>query len=239
MRQKLKKIGIYSVLIIILPCIFIVSIIVYRTFYLRTLIIISKKAPLNGLTQLNNSNLLHLDIKKMSLILQKLNPSFLTINILKKHPNTLILQTFNRVPVAKVQVGNIHKFVDQSGFIFTDEDNSVNLPLIVIPEITIYSDQKTDWRVLKAISFIVDTVDQGIDIEQISGNDSDNSFKIKTSRGPEIMLPYSAEMRSKASSLQVIILRFRIEGKNITKVDFRYEKPLVSLSNGEKMSSSF
>jgi len=239
MRYTLKKIVTYSAIILILPCIIFIFIFIYFKFQLKNLIIISNKSSIVGLTQLNGVNLLPLNIKKVSLNLQKLNSSFLTINLSKKFPNSLILETKNRIAIAKIQVGNGYKFVDLNGFIFTDNDNIADLPVIIIPQISIYSDQKTDWRVTKAISFIAEATRQGISIEQLLGDNTDNSFTIKLSIGPEIMLPYSADAVSKASSLQVIILRFRIEGKNIAKIDFRFDKPVVTLSNGEKISSTF
>ncbi len=239
MLYILKKIVIYLTLILILPCIIFVSIFIYSRFNLQNLIIISKKTSISGLSQLNNANLLFLDLQKVSLNLQQLNSSFLTINLSKKLPSTLILAIVNRKPVAKIQVGNIYKFIDHEGILFTDDDTFSDLPLINISQISINKNQKADWRVLKALAFIEEGVRQSIKIEQISGSDSDNDFIIKVSNGMEIVLPYTKDLGVKASSLQLIILRFRIEGKNIARIDFRFDKPVVTLSNGEKISSTF
>lgn len=238
MLHSLKKIGIYSAVILVIPFITVLSIFVYNSFNLKNLIIINKKTTFSGLSQLNGANILFLDLQKVSLNLLKLNSSFLTINLSKKYPNTLILEIVNRKPAAKIQAGNIYKYIDHEGILFTDDDTFSDLPLINIPEISIYKNQKADWRVLKAIAFIDEGVSRSIKIEQISGSDSDNVFTIKLSSGTEIMLPYTADIGVKASSLQLIILRFRIEGKNIDRIDFRFDKPVVTLSNGEKISSN-
>lgn len=223
----------------VLFCLIISAFFIYNTFQLKTLIITSNKSKINGLSILNDKNLLINEDKKIIDYLQKQNPTVKSISIAKKFPQTILMYIEDRIPVARIMNNQNDIYIDGDGVIINDGKTYSNLPKISIGVLSVYLNQKTDWRIMKALSFLSETKKQGIIIEQISIDDLSGSFIARTSYNTDIFIPYDSDMSTKASSLQVIILRFRIEGKNITRVDFRYDKPLVTLSNGEKMSSSF
>ncbi|MCL5970032.1 MAG: hypothetical protein M1450_00820 [Patescibacteria group bacterium] len=57
------------------------------------------------------------------------------------------------------------------------------------------------------------------------GNDS---FLVKLKNNEEIILSKNKDISFQVSSLQLMISRFTIEGKRIKRVDFRFDKPVVS-----------
>lgn len=236
-EKYIKRPAIYFGLIVI-PFILFYSIIsLYHKFDLKTVIIISPQNNIKGLNTLNKANLLILNPTQVSSILIKQNPSLQTISIIKKYPGTLVLGVENRFPVAYFLRSKNNLFIDKEGIIFTSNQNDQNLPAIDVSEISVYEGQKADWKIQKAITFIEEFIKQSIIIDQFSIDDLSNSFRIKLANGIEILLPFNSDAYIKASSLQAIVLRFKIIGKNISNVDFRFDKPVVTLSNGEKISS--
>lgn len=234
MRIVLK----YIFLVVVLSGIIFSPILLYHKFQINTLVIVSNKSQLNGLALLNRNNLLLINEKYIIDNLQKQNPEVKSIHMIKILPQTIILQVEARVPVAQVVTSSEKIYVDGEGMIISQENIYPNLPKIQIPDMSISPNKRADWRTVKASSFIQEAKKQGIIIEQIVANDATSVFTAKTLMGTEILLPYDTDIALKVSSLQVIVQRFKIVGKNITKIDFRFDKPLVTLSNGEKISSS-
>jgi len=57
------------------------------------------------------------------------------------------------------------------------------------------------------------------------GNDS---FLVKLKNNEEIIFSKNKDISFQVSSLQLMLSRFTIEGKRIKRVDFRFDKPVVS-----------
>jgi hypothetical protein len=54
-------------------------------------------------------------------------------------------------------------------------------------------------------------------------------IKIRLTSGTNIILPSNDEARQdKINALQMVLSRFRIEGRSPVKIDMRFEKPVVS-----------
>lgn len=238
----MKKINTVIVRKLILIIFFFISftlfpIYLYKNFQIKTLIIKANQPKLYGLKILENNNLLFIDDKKITAFLQKQNPNVNSIHIIKQFPQTVILIVEDRIPIAQIVNKDKNLYVDKEGTILTSTTYSSNLVQINSPDVSIYSNQKVDWRIMKVISFIKESKNQGIIIDQILVDNSSNEFSAKTTSGIEVSLPLDADIVSKVSSLQVILQRFKIMGKNIVKINFRFDKPLIILANGEKISS--
>lgn len=78
---------------------------------------------------------------------------------------------------------------------------------------------------------------KGIFTDQIIIDDNSGNYILKTNNQIEITIPVKMAINTLSASLQLIISRFRIEGKIISRIDFQFEKPIIVLKNGEKMSS--
>lgn len=209
----------------------------YHKYDLKTVIIISSQNTIKGLNILNGANLLTADSSRISNILKKQNQSLFSIGMVKKYPQTLIFEIENRYPIAYLIRSKNNLYIDKEGIIFTSNINYQNIPAIDVTQITISEGQRADWKIQKAISIIDEFRKQSIIIDQILIDDASNNFNIKLAGGLEILLSFNSDTATKASSLQAILKRFKIVGKNINRVDFRFDKPVVILSNGEKISS--
>lgn len=239
MITKKGKHGKYFLFTLVFTCLVLLTLFIYRKFQLKTLIIINTSVNLHGLSVFNRKNLLFLDTQKTVEYLQKQNPAVKSVNITQSFPDTIFLKVERRIPVAKIISKTEDLYIDNEGIILKEESFGVGLPVIETADISITAAQKADWRLIKAVSFIEETKKQGIIIVQIKIDDAAGVLTATSASGMEIILPFNADTSIEASSLQVIILRFTIVGKNITKVDFRFDKPLVTLANGEKISSTF
>ena len=58
---------------------------------------------------------------------------------------------------------------------------------------------------------------------------SDSSYLVKLSTGEEIIFSGTKAMPPQVSSLQLILSRLTIEGKRFVRLDFRFDKPVVTL----------
>jgi len=57
---------------------------------------------------------------------------------------------------------------------------------------------------------------------------SDSSYLVKLSTGEEIIFSGTKAMPPQVSSLQLILSRLTIEGKRFVRLDFRFDKPVVT-----------
>ncbi|MBI2031171.1 MAG: hypothetical protein HYT08_01015 [Candidatus Levybacteria bacterium] len=57
---------------------------------------------------------------------------------------------------------------------------------------------------------------------------SDSSYLVNLSDGGQVIISSSKDIEIQISSLQLILKRLTIEGKRLKKLDFRFEKPVLS-----------
>ncbi|MDP3988472.1 MAG: hypothetical protein Q8P80_05015 [Candidatus Levybacteria bacterium] len=57
---------------------------------------------------------------------------------------------------------------------------------------------------------------------------SDSSYIIIFSQGEEVVLDSKKPLENQISSLQLMLSRLTIEGKRFARLDFRFEKPVIS-----------
>lgn len=56
----------------------------------------------------------------------------------------------------------------------------------------------------------------------------DSSYKVMLSNGAEVIVTPNKDILQQISSLQLILARLTIEGKKFSKLDFRFDKPVLS-----------
>jgi len=59
--------------------------------------------------------------------------------------------------------------------------------------------------------------------------EKDLSYKIKLRSGGEVIIDPSKNIDQQLSSLQLILSQLKIEGKALKRLDFRYQKPIITL----------
>jgi hypothetical protein len=210
---------------------------VYFKYQIQKIIIISTYSKIYGLEVLKGQNLLFIDTDKIDRTLLTRNPFIKSITITKHYPETLIMDVKIRNPRYLIVKDSIVFPVDEEGTVLSNMPYDEFLPKIEVTNFSIISYGKTDWRILKAINLLVNIEKQSILVDRILIDDGGGLFLIDLPAGSKIVVPYNADAPFIGTSLQLIMSRFRIEGKFVSKIDFRFDKPVVILSNGEKISS--
>lgn len=60
---------------------------------------------------------------------------------------------------------------------------------------------------------------------------TDSSYAVRLADGGEVIFSATKDIAIQISSLQLILSRFTIEGKRLSKLDFRYTNPIIVLGN--------
>lgn len=212
--------------------------IVYSLFIIRKVVIISVTNQINSLNILNNKNLLQLDENKITSILLSQNKIYSNMTIRKKFPDILVIDTKLRVPAAFIVNQGRKIFIDQDGIYIPDMKNEGEIYTeIKIPNLIIYNLDNIDWRVLKAVKLSVAASKNSLTITKIILDESSGLYHLFLAGGEEVISSQEQDPYLIAASLQIIISRFRIEGKIISQIKFQYDKPVVVLKTGEKITS--
>jgi cell division septal protein FtsQ len=59
--------------------------------------------------------------------------------------------------------------------------------------------------------------------------EKDLNYKIKLESGGEVIIDSGKNIDQQLSSLQLILKQLKIEGKALKRLDFRYQKPIITL----------
>lgn len=204
----------------------------YKALRIKKVIVISQSQEINGLSFLNGQNFLTVDSQNLTLKILGVNPYVKKLTVAKSFPNKLTLEIMPRIPLAVMSDSdNKEYYLDQEGL---PADNkylrSSTLPVIEGYKLP-YRTNRPDWRVLKAVDLISLLTDENIYVERFFIDDINSSFILFLAEDEEVFLAQNFNPPEISASLQTIISRFRIEGKFISKIDFRFDKPLVILKN--------
>ena len=211
---------------------------VFSLFIVRKVVIISVTNELNGLNILNNKNLLLLDVNKMASLLLSQNKIYSNLTIRKKLPDILVIESKLRVPVAFLINKGRRIFIDQEGIYIPDLNMDREIyTQIEVPNLIIYNLDNIDWRVLKAVKLAVAASKNSLTIDKIILDEPSGLSHLFLTGGEEVISSQEQDPYLIAASLQIIISRFRIEGKIISQIKFQYDKPIVVLKSGEKITS--
>lgn len=172
-------------------------------------------------------NLLLFPSEKIRIQILADNPLVEDIEFKKKLPHTLVIKGIARTPVARLVSGLSAVNLDKTGIILPSDDKSVSgLPLLLFANSTVkIGDRVNSKQILAGLSFITDA-QTFMKINSIESYDS-QSLLAKTPKA-DIFIPQSADMHAVAATLQTLLSGFRIKGTLPTKIDLRFEKPIVT-----------
>jgi len=225
--MRIRKI--YNLLVIV-SLVILIFLLVYRSARVRKIVVVSRVSEVKGLRYLNSTNLLTLNEEEIQKEILKNNPNLKNINIKKKFPNTVYLFLVWRDAKAKVIANNSTIYIDNVGFPSLPPQNiEENLPDIHLNKI-ILSDIP-DWRLNKIVTIINEMNNLNLHFSKIYVNEQSSQITGMIDDSIEIIIPFEANPQEISASLQTIISRFRIEGKFISKIDFRYTSPIVVLKS--------
>lgn len=209
----------------------------FSLFYVKKVNVYGSVIPLLGINLLARENLLLLKDPIIENSLKKKNPSVKKIMISKIFPDILNITVFDRIPIIQITDGNRKLTIDDEGMVLENNILVSHLPIIKTSLITYGLGNPADWKIIKAKDIMLELKKKGIFTDQIIIDDNSGNYILKTNNQIEITIPVKMAINTLSASLQLIISRFRIEGKIISRIDFQFEKPIIVLKNGEKLSS--
>lgn len=214
---------------------------ILANLYIKRVIIISQPTKIYGLEVLNNKTLFFLDGNYLRDRIIKSNPLIKDVIIEKKFPSTLILKLQMRQPIAYIRDPKPYPFqivyLDGDGVLFFNKNLTTNFPQIEMRGKLETHGSKPDWRMRLLADIIKSFSQQSIFVDQLSVDLQSGLIDMVVNDEINIKTNFEINPYALTGSLQVILHRFRIEGKKIRQVSFLQDKPIVILESGEKISS--
>ena len=203
----------------------------WNSIQIKKIFIVSPVRQVNGMSVFNGQNIIFFNNNRITDTLLTSNIYLKNINLKKKFPSTIFLDLTWRTPYAEIISSSSPFFVDNQGFPALSEGNLTGtLPQINMPRMLV-TDKNPDWRVLKALSLLNQLSSSAINCSRLTFDEANSQITVLIEDSVELLIPYNFDPARLTASLQIIISRFRIEGKFIRSIDFRFEKPLVILKN--------
>lgn len=231
------KSKVITILFILSTILLIISTIGYKISIVKKVILITGNSDIKGLQILENMSIFLVNKQILASRIINSNPTIKHVDVEKIIPATILMTLENRQPMAMVNNDRGKAYIDEEGIYLTNITVDKILPLIDIAKIPIYPESHADWRVIKALTLLKYLSEGNISIGKIMIDDNQNMYTLTINNSTKVLIPYNADASKLAASLQIIISRFRIEGKSVSSIDFRYDKPVIVLSNEVKKSS--
>lgn len=193
---------------------------------------------LSGLGKIEGQNLLFLDDKDLKKELLKNNFLLKDIMITKVYPDKLHLYILEKEPVAFLISSSSALLISEEGIILKKKDkkNEMNIPVIEGEKEGYKIGDKLDSLVTPILTLSKEINNLYIDAETIKIDKKLQEATFVTADGTQIVLSLTKSNTTLPASLQIIMSRFRIEGTKPSRIDFRFDKPIVTLINGDKIS---
>ncbi|KKR34450.1 MAG: hypothetical protein UT63_C0001G0017 [Candidatus Gottesmanbacteria bacterium GW2011_GWC2_39_8] len=228
-KYKFKKIFILLPLIFIL---FLVSLYIWKTgvFNIKEIIINGDIQNIRGIESLADKNIFFLNKAREEEILEDRNFQVSKITIEKKYPHTILLKIEKRQQVLQIETAGNFYSLDINGVVLGKSSTKFDLPVLILTEEKkLKIGEKADIAEISYITKTISRLKEGsFAVGMISIEDGGQTMKIVLADETIIYSSPSRDAHKLVSSLQIITSRFRIEGKIINTIDFRYDKPIVT-----------
>ena len=149
-----------------------------------------------------------------------------TLSIIRKYPSTVNIQITVQTPVANIEGTNYQ--VNKTGLIW-EKTAQNTLPVIFLPsEVNVNLDQNIqNRRVLTALDITSSLLKSDFVPKSIKFVENNDVVIYDTN---EIMVVFSGEKGAteQVDSLQLILSKAKIDELKITKIDLRFNKPVIS-----------
>jgi hypothetical protein len=171
-------------------------------------------------------NLILLDSNEVKREILSANNQLENVVIRKSYPHTLVLEVIFKTPVAKLVTHKRNVTVDCHGVIIGLVHNSEKLPSVQIniPDIP-DGETISDTSVHSAISFLCH-LPTNIRISQITKVD-DQTLSAEMGKS-SILFDPNSDIGGTVSTLQTLLARFRMKSDMPTRIDLRFDKPVVT-----------
>lgn len=204
-----------------------------RIFQIEEIKIVNEESnlKLTGLDFLHKYNIFLLDEKKASVIISKRNPFLKTVNIVKQYPNKIVIFVKKDQPIAVLKSDQGVLLLSDTGkIIFKKKDYNDDLPLInFYQNIYYYQYQSGELIDLKEIQSVLSYLKVFLDLNlkvdtvDIAGVNM-VAFNLKDK---QVYFSLEKDSQTQQYQLETVIRQFKIEGKDFTKIDLRFDKPVI------------
>lgn len=185
----------------------------------------------NSLKNLKGKNVLFLNEKKLAAQLLASSPKIGEIKVVKEISGRVVINIRRREPLAAIYMGQDFFLVDKEGLVFSQEREIAGLPSLELSLQNISIGSRIDEKRGIVALMIIKSLKGKEEIQRII-EDKQDEIQVELKQGSTILFPVSAngldEINAKISALQMLLDRFRIEGKQPAKIDLRFLKPVVS-----------
>lgn len=181
----------------------------------------------NGLVL--GKNIISLSPQKTEELIKEELPGIDQVKIEKKLPDKLIVYLTKRKPIAVVEVNSDYYQVDYQGIILAKLDQPTDLPLIVCNEVSVSANNRQFESpvILSSLDFLYQLLISGIEARRLEITDS-RELTVFLKTGPKVLISLDKNIKEQVDSLQLILERAKIEGKQIELIDLRFDKPVIS-----------
>ncbi|MCL5095109.1 MAG: FtsQ-type POTRA domain-containing protein [Patescibacteria group bacterium] len=147
------------------------------------------------------------------------------VKISREFPGKLFVKIQTRLALAAVKTQDGYFFIDKEGLIFEHGKESGAIPTLNLglqnPKVGSRIDGKEEI-VFKILAFL-----KGKEEIVFITKEADYYF-LQLTEGLSVLFPGKDETQEKLDSLQMMLTRFKIEGKRPIKIDLRFAKPVFS-----------
>lgn len=182
-------------------------------------------------------SILILDTQAIASTLTENNPALASIELHKNLQGTLKVFYREREPVAVVQTADEYLLVDADGFIFhpASERYKLSLPHLILgpggdsadPPHYQLGDRLASGLVTAALQ-ILNGINQitNVELERLTIHPQ-GTLTLQTKSGWTALLDAGKDIPSQITSLQTIVAAARMEGRGLSLIDLRFERPVV------------
>lgn len=207
---------------------------VLRVKYIR-LSGVNKGQSLYGLENTYNQSMIFLRGKTIADLIKNNNPTVREVRVGKKYPDTLTIAVSYYQPAAYLAADSGYLLLSDDGRILsrTKEGGLLDVPVIHYYEKISYTNTQPGsflslQDILTAIYFSGKTRDLGYHVITI---DIDGVDMIGLNlEGKSVVFSSEKDRQLQVYQMERIVHQFRIEGKNFKKMDFRFNQPVLELT---------
>ncbi len=182
---------------------------------------------------LKGKNIFKVNLKELQKQLQWAYPQAAKVSVLKKFPNTIILDIKVRLPFALAHINRKSTIVDKRGFVISKKPGRENLPIIKgIP----YNNEK----ILVGRGIPNKSLSAALNIlDEFARSPLSSDYKIKEivvsnlsriyfilKNGLRVIIDQE-DVRKKLKTLNILFGRANLNIKNIRYIDLRFKEPVI------------
>lgn len=226
-RNRRKSKTLYKLLLslFIVSLCFLVYFISSVLFKVRTIKTNAKEEDIASLQNLKNRSIFSRLNDEVFFTLTK-NYHIKSASVQKHFPDTLFIEVIYREPLAVIIAANGQYAVDSEGIIL-DTSEQIDPRIYLSQSTLVPGNQISQKVVLDSLKIVAKTKDTIVNIKEIIPAQN-NSAQLVLDSGTEVIIDNNINVDNTVSSLQTIVRRFTIEGKSVSKIDYRFEKPVIT-----------